>query len=201
MDQAASNAPKTAAKRKRKLEEIMAELPSLEVVKSQYTPLQTVPRQPKLHIPNTADADSPYALFSLFLTEEIFDKIADSTNAYARAKLPKIHDANTHARSWKDTNAAEIKVFFGILIYMGVHESPREDLYWRNDPEKGPLHLPRLYMTHKRFEQIKRFLHISHPDEQPNKYLWWYKLAPLASHILRASREYYTPGANVSTRS
>jgi hypothetical protein len=76
---------------------------------------------------------------------------------------------------------------------MGVHRSPRVDLYWRQDIQQGQLHSPCRYMTLKRFEQIKRFLHISRPvadvsnKRQPKDKRWWYKLEPLASSWERAA--------------
>jgi Transposase IS4 len=54
-------------------------------------------------------------------------------------------------------------------------------------------------MTLKRFKQIKRYLHISHPDEdKENKKQWWYKLDPLASYFQEAAEKYYQPGSNIS---
>lgn len=132
----------------------MAELPTIESI--QYTPLQTTLREPQLRLPNTIDMNSPYALFSLFFKEEIIEKISQSTNVYAKRKRDsEMENEEIKPRSWQKTNAAEIKVFLGILVYMGVHRSPRIDHYWRENPWDGPLHLPRLYMTQKRFEQIK----------------------------------------------
>jgi hypothetical protein len=108
----------------------------------------------------------------------------------------------TQPRTWKDTSPAEIKVFLGILIYMGVHKSPRIDHYFRNDLENGPSHLPRLYMTQTRFEQLKRFLHISHPEKDELRPTgskdWWHKLEPLASCFHKAARKFYTPGSHLS---
>ena len=85
---------------------------------------------------------------------------------------------------------------------MGVHQSPRVDRYWRQDIQQGPLHSPQLYMSQKRFEQIKRFLHISRPDtdskRQPQDKRWWYKLEPLASSFEKAAQQHYQPGSNIA---
>ncbi|EEH02982.1 predicted protein [Histoplasma capsulatum G186AR] len=99
-------------------------------------------------------------------------------------------------------DAADVKVFIDILIYVGVHTSPRIDLYWLQDPYQGPIHTPRLYMSQKCFEQIKRFLHISRPtsagNHQPGDKRWWYKLESPASTLERAAGQYYQPGSNIS---
>ena len=65
---------------------------------------------------------------------------------------------------------------------MGIHGSQRIELYWRNKPSEGPVHSVRLYMPLKRFQQIKRFLHISTSNSMPlNEKKWWYKLDPLVT--------------------
>jgi hypothetical protein len=114
----------------------------------------------------------------------------------------KFEDLVIQPRTWKNTSPAEIKVFLGILIYMGVHSSPRIDHYWRDTQENGPLHLPRLYMTQTRFEQLKQFLHISHAESDelrpPGSKDWWHKLEPLASCFHKAAWKFYTPGSHLS---
>jgi len=93
---------------------------------------------------------------------------------------------------------------------MGLHISNELEHYWRYEPDDGPIHLPRRYITLLRWEQIKRYLHISDPREQDSlhqlpksvqqlhKKEWWYKLEPLASTFHKASQQYYTPSSNVA---
>lgn len=115
----------------------------------------------------------------------------------------KLKDAEARSpRYWHVTNAVEIKVFFGILIYMGANPCQRIDTYWRDDETGGPVHLPRLFMSLHRFEQLKRFIHISNPEEDAHREAdakdWYYKLEPMASIFKDAARRYYKPGSNVS---
>jgi hypothetical protein len=192
----------STSKRKRSLAEISAALPTREELARAFNPLQNPPREPRLNLPTGLNIESSYALFSLFIGEDMFEKISESTNEYARRKRVKLDDAVFHEREWKDTNAAEIKVFFAILIYMGVHRSPQVEEYWNADPGKGPLHAPRLYMTYKRFQQLKRFLKVSNLNTEdqrlPNDKIWWYKVEPLATEFQSAAKKYYTPGSKVS---
>jgi len=51
-------------------------------------------------------------------------------------------------------------------------------------------------MSLKRFEQIKRYLHISPPMATINNY--FEKLEPLLSKICDVSKQLYTPSSNVS---
>jgi hypothetical protein len=153
-----------------------------------------MPREPELKIPKDLDIKSPYALFSLFFTEDILQTISESTNKYARRKRTKFENSVIQPRTWKETNPAEIKVFLGILIYMGVHRSPRINYYFQNSSESRPLHLPQRYMTLTRFEQLKRFLHVSSPEADELRPSgskdWWHKslwpphsMKPLESSI------------------
>lgn len=180
---------KSAAKEgssKRKLHEITADLPTKEDLSQRLQRLDPTSIPPQLHLPKGLDLSSPYAIFTLFIGEEMFQRISRSTNEYA-AKDPDNQSPDT-GRVWKDTSIEDIKVFFGILIYMGVHPEPRIDLYWRQDRREGPLHSPPLYMGLKRFEQIKRYLHISPPDQEQQDKQWWYKLEPLASYFNQAAQ-------------
>src|SRR5580700_5292462 len=153
-----TNVPQRAI-RKRPFAEVLADIPLLESVI--FEPLNTGPdREPQIRLPEDIDPDDPYALFSLFWPEDLWQIISRNTNQYAIQKrigkqLPK------SSRPWHDTSTTEIKIFIGILIYMGLHDSKRTDLYWKNDLESGPVHTPQLYMSLIRFEQIKRYLHIS----------------------------------------
>jgi hypothetical protein len=147
---------------------------------------------PRLDLPAGLDLDSPDAIFTLFISEDIFQRFSQSTNEYAAQQ-----GQSQSKRAWKDTNINDIKVFFGILIYMGVNLLPCIPDYWQQDEEEA-LHRPRFCMGLKRFEQIRRYLHVSPPDQRPEHKQWWYKLEPLASSFDQAAQRYYQPGSNVS---
>ncbi|KAL1993893.1 hypothetical protein VTN49DRAFT_2562 [Thermomyces lanuginosus] len=124
-----------------------------------------------------------------------------NTNSYAARKLAG-GDRFPHARAWHPTSPTEIKVFVGILIYMGVHHIKSVEDLWRRDG-KVPSHLPSQYMSRVRFEQIQRFLKVSDPredDEQKrsNSKEWWYKIEPMANCFQEAATSYYQPGSWLS---
>jgi len=168
---------------KRKLDEILAELPSREALEARIQLLQPSSRPPQLQLPSGLDIDSPYALFTLFIGEDTIKYISQSTNEYARRKRAGESSPSSASESspgsagesspgsagesspgpgryWTDTTVVDIKIFLGILIYMGVHRSPRIESYWCQEPNEL-LHTPRRYMSLYRFQQIKRFLYIS----------------------------------------
>jgi hypothetical protein len=44
---------------------------------------------------------------------------------------------------------------------MGVHEEPQIPQYWNTDFNSGPIHPISTHISKNRYEQIKRYLHIS----------------------------------------
>lgn len=67
------------------------------------------------------------------------------------------------------------------------------------DLKQGPIHTVQLYISETRFEQLKRYLHISDSQEKISiKKEWWYRVEPLASIFHKAARKYYTPGSELS---
>ena len=50
---------------------------------------------------------------------------------------------------------------------MGVHEEPRFSMYWNTDFNIGPVHPIAGHISLRRFQQIKRYCHIS--SEQSDK--------------------------------
>ena len=97
----------------------IAELIAAILLPPEYEPLpyRDEYRPPTIELPIDINTD-PYSLFTLFLTEAHFETIAINTNRYAEKKEgPK-------RRTWILTNAAEIKVFVAIFIYIGVVRLP-----------------------------------------------------------------------------
>ena len=52
-------------------------------------------------------------------------------------------------------------MFIGVIIYIGVYREPDINWYWNTEIAKGPIHSIPSYLSLHRFEQIKRYLHIS----------------------------------------
>jgi hypothetical protein len=99
----------------------------------------------------------------------------------------------------------ELYVFIGSIIYMGVHAEPEIAMYWNTDFNKGPLHSITTHISLYRFEQIKRYCHISCPESDeragyhlPTNKRWWYKVEPLASALQASFQQYYSPSSEVS---
>src|SRR5437879_1937498 len=132
----------------------------------------------------------------LFFTESIFEILARNTNSYARLK--QVDKRTGRAQFWKDTSAAELKIFFGIIIYMGLFKSASVQDYWRKDG-RVPIHTITRYMGKSRFENLKRWFHVSAPtittySSSPASRIQWFcnKLDPLTGMLQGAWQKYCT---------
>ena len=153
----------------------------------QYEPFQPEQTRPAeaLLLSNFLTNPLPSDYFNLFFTSDLFDLIVRNTNKYAAIQRL---DKEEKGREWHDLNSAELRVFIRVIIYMGVHLKPETSWYWNTDIAKGPIHSILSYLPLRRFQQIKRYLHISCSEtdksrgyDQPNNKVWWYKVEPLAA--------------------
>ncbi|KAF8865052.1 hypothetical protein BDZ45DRAFT_471799 [Acephala macrosclerotiorum] len=185
------------------LEDILSRLEPITNV--HYEPFKCEPKQTaRALLPSSfPQKPRPFDYFTLFFTHDLFRTITTNTNRYA--SLQKLHVPQERAREWTDLLVEELYVFIGAIIYMGVHEEPKTELYWNKDFNTGPLHTIATHMPLCRFQQIKRYCHIScyESDERagfhlPSNKIWWYKLEPLASSIQASSQRYYSPSSEVS---
>ena len=186
---------------------------SLEDILLQLGPITNVSYQPfKCESSQPAQAllpasfprnPHPFDYFSLFFTHDLFQTITINTNRYA--SIQQLYVAQERAREWTTLLIEELYVFIGAIIYMGVHEEPDIEMYWNTDFNKGPLYSISSHISICRFQQIKRYCHISCPESDerkgyhlPSNKVWWYKLEPLASSIQASSQRYYSPSSEVS---
>ena len=112
-------------------------------------------RDPRPILPKNTDVTSPYALFSPFWTDEMWEILAKNTNLYAE------QEEWEYQRPWYPMNVDEMRVYIGILIYMGLHHEGETAAFWHQDLRTGPNHTPALLMSLNRFTQLQRFIHIS----------------------------------------
>ena len=149
------------------LENILLKLGPITEVS--FEPFQPEPKQPARAIlpPTFPPKRHPFDYFSLFFTPELLQTITTNTNRYAN--LQRIQIAEERAREWTDLLVEELHVFLGAIIYMGVHQEPQLEMYWNSDFNKGPLHSITSHISLCRFEQIKRYCHISCSESDKQK--------------------------------
>ena len=200
--------------KKEKIEDILSLIPPHETVIFDPLPVPNR-RTAQLCLPSNIDILDPYAVFSLFWPESLWSVISTNTNMYAVHQ--RLSNQDTSTRPWWGTSPAEIKVFVGALIYMGVNPIAATEKYWRIQKDR-PIHRIADHISLTRFQQIKRYLHVSPvlhqnvwepktPEEEEaaagrdpdglNKQ-WWNKLEPLASTFRSACQRYYLPSSEVA---
>ncbi|PVH75547.1 hypothetical protein DL98DRAFT_518555, partial [Cadophora sp. DSE1049] len=191
-----SDSEATPPVKKAKLEAIEAILNEFEPIKDvsfepfKYETLQPTKATLSPDFPATA---KPYDYFTLFFTPTFLQIITSNTNRYAN--LQRIRVKQERSRQWRKLLVEELFVFIKILVYMGIHEEPRIDMYWNTDKKRSPIHTISAYIALNRYKEIKKYCHISNPENDerlsrhlPTNTIWWYKIKLL----------YYSPSSEVS---
>ena len=116
---------------------------------------------------------APINIFSLFFSGKVFSDMATFTSAYAASKGAGTGEG---LRQWVKTTPDELRIFLGIIVYMGVFRQNTVSEYCSTFPE-CPQHNITTFMSLVRFEQLKRFFHVSNPNE-PEQH-WFSKVEPV----------------------
>jgi hypothetical protein len=144
------------------LEDILLQLGLVADVS--YEPFKCEPSQPAQALLPASFPRNPHQFdyFSLFFTHDLFRTIITNTNRYASKQ--RLYIAEERARESTDLLVEELYVFVSTVIYMGVYEEPQIEMYWNTDFNIGPLHSVSSHISIYRFQQIKRYCHISCPE-------------------------------------
>lgn len=103
--------------------------------------------------PELQQADSPYAFFKFFLTDEIINDIVYQTILYSVEKRPQ---------KPLDLTENELEQFIGTCIYMSIVQLPNARSYWNSSLRHQ---LISDVMSCNRWEEIKRFLHFANNND------------------------------------
>src|SRR4051812_27426425 len=115
-------------------------------------------------------------VFQLFFPDTILKTIVVNTNYYAAVK-----DAGESGRKWTELTVPELLIFLALCLYCGLFKAGGSiEWLWDKDPHKPTHHITQ-HMSLFRFQQIKRFLHISLHGVNTGDY--YSKLEPLLSHV------------------
>jgi hypothetical protein len=143
----------------------------------------------------------PIHYFELFWTPTVWNTLVQNTNAYAKYKEARCRqniNCDKKSRWWKDVDLYEMRIFIALLIYMSIDRNSNIESYWFKN--SLTIHKPMEHMTFFRFEQIKRYFHVSPPPSQTNqlKSQWYMKLSPLFQKLRYQFQAYAILGQNVS---
>jgi hypothetical protein len=131
--------------------------------------------------------------FGYFGAERCSKQLPGTPTSTPSSKVRSTRNGKGQGRSWKELTVDELKIWLGITILMGVTREPSVKDYWRNDDGCNSVHRFTEFMSLCRFEQIKRYIHISLPQEDDGKLtpesenqrpdLWYRKVAWLLDHL------------------
>ena len=149
------------------------------------------------HLPNTVAPDDPYAIFSLFFSDETIQILVYHTNEYAFQ-----HPGPEKSRRWFPTTVQEFRAYLAVTIWMGLHIESSISEFWNMDPLKGPLHEQIFkHISLIRWQQIDRFFHISrpHPGHQlGQRETPFVKLEPLSDQLRQSFKKYWITGTHLA---
>lgn len=142
--------------------------------------------------------DNALDYFSLFFEDTFCEKIVSWTNTNAAKKIEENPEKNK--TKWTPTSVAELKAFFGLLLFVEIYFSGRVEELWNTLPSKHLLDFPgiRKVFTRVRFVQILRYLHfcpegIARGCRENPAFDKLYKVRPLLNHIRMKCIELYNP--------
>lgn len=95
---------------------------SLPPSSSKYTPISVPFRAPQPYETLSLINQTPYSLFSLFVSLDLLKIIAKNTNFKASKEYSR---TTKYQRRWHGTSASEIGAFMRVLLYMGYMRMPR----------------------------------------------------------------------------
>jgi hypothetical protein len=119
--------------------------------------------EPGLKSCRSAGVPMPHAIFDLYWTDDVVDRIALETNRYARAVLPPVGNELPRTKGgpkWLDVTHSDIRGWMGICILMGCKRLPSVRQYWMRSQPFLYCELIASIMTLGRWEQIMRCLHL-----------------------------------------
>lgn len=113
---------------------------------------------------------SAEGIYSLFLTDEIIEKMVTETNSYALKHNTEKQNKNemkakSRLTAWKPTNDAEMRQFLGIVLSMGLNKVPHINDYWSKKSLYRNDYIASV-MKRDRFLLLLKFWHFS--DDTPN---------------------------------
>ena len=117
----------------------------------------------------------------------------DKPNLYAGSKYARTTRYG-EGRRWKPIDRHELLVWIALLIYIGLSDNSNIGSYWSTN--KYCIHRPMQLMPWYRFEQIKRYFHVSKPTDEPIS--WYMKLSPLFEHLRTQFKVFCVLSQNVS---
>lgn len=118
--------------------------------------------QSQLQSFNTSDSFThPVQVYMKFVDEEVLDCMVGYTNEYAQQMIAAgLHRPQSRVSNWVDTTAEEMKLFLGLIMYMGLVNMPSIHSYWKKTKLYRNTVAPQV-MTRNRFQLLLRMWHLT----------------------------------------
>ena len=141
----------------------------------------------------------PLGIFKLFVTDAMMDQACRQTNLYWSQIEAERGDGNS--RSWALLTTDELWSWLGIVVTNSCHPYPSIEDYWGSDPVFANSFVSEV-MSLKRFQQIKRFIHLNdRSKEKPpgtEGYDPVFKVRPWLDGLFANCRNVYVPHRTVA---
>jgi hypothetical protein len=148
------------------------------------------------------EAENPIDFFKLFITDDVINGIVVQTNIFAQTKK-NADNLKTHSRikKWLPVTLDEMKVFFALLMAMGLVEKSDVQHYWMTDAcQETPFF--KKYMSRDRFLAILSNFHLTNNADQVPRgqdgFDPLFKVRPFVTHVLNRSIDVYSPEQDLS---
>ncbi|GAQ91128.1 hypothetical protein KFL_007310050 [Klebsormidium nitens] len=146
---------------------------------------------------------TPLQVFLMLVPLSWWTFVVEQTNRYAAASRGEQGLPEGSGRSWSPVTLQELLSWFGLVFAMALHPLPALAHYWRTGVQ-GAVRFPGFgsFMSQKRFEQIKRYLHTNDnaqrpPDKATREHRLWHIL-PLLNLLEETFAKFYTPNQHVT---
>ena len=153
---------------------------------------------PKLPDDFNKDTAGPLDYFSLFVPEEIYERMARETNAYAELCQ---QDKGERDSAWTETSGEEIRAYLGLNIVMGASPRHQYEDYWKDDDFLGCVGFKSV-MSRDRYAKLTQYLHLNsaasrqhrdHPEYHPIN-----RVKPLYDVSRANFKEFYQHSTEIS---
>ena len=108
---------------------------------------------------------------NLFITDDVLKHLVEQTNLYTKQHMEDSAEylatkPHACAKKWKETNKEEMKVFWGIVFFMGLDKRPELHLYWSTNRLFFTLGYVQT-MSHDRFLLLLKYFHLKDNRKMP----------------------------------
>ena len=145
---------------------------------------------------------SPWDIFEIFFSPEMFKLIQKETNQYAKQQInKKKQEGSLSPKSvfalWNTVSQQEIKKFFAIIIHMSVLRKSSLRDYWSLRPIIHTPYAASVGMSRDRFLAILTMFHLNNNDAKAARgqpgYDPLFKIRPVIDTLVPKFQDVYTP--------